>query len=62
MFVRELFGSVLRLPQKFAGVAMHDPISAFLLAVGAVLTLLSVGYFGLLVVGAVADALTPSAG
>jgi hypothetical protein len=62
MFLGELIGSALDLPGEFAAVAMHDRLSAVLLGVGALLTLASTGYFGLLVLGAVADLLTPSPG
>jgi hypothetical protein len=62
MFVRQLFDSVLRLPGEFAAVALHDPLSAVLLAFGTLFVLVTVGYFGLLVLGAVADLFTPTPG
>jgi hypothetical protein len=62
MFVRQLLDSVVRLPGEFAAVALHDPLSAVLLAFGALFVLVSAGYFGLLVLGAVAELFTPSPG
>lgn len=62
MFIRQLLESVVRLPGEFAAVALHDPLSALLLAVGAILVGLSVGYFGLLVLGAVAELFSPTSG
>jgi hypothetical protein len=62
MFVQELFESVLRLPGEFAGVAAHDPLSAVLMAIGALIVFGTVGYVGYLVLGAVADLLNPSSG
>jgi hypothetical protein len=62
MFIRQLLDSVLRLPGEFAAVALHDPLSALLMGFGAVFVLASVGYFGFLVLGAVANLLTPSPG
>jgi len=62
MFVRELIESAVRLPGEFAGVAAHDPLSALLLAVGAVIVSATVGFVGYLVLGAVAELLTPTPG
>jgi len=62
MFVRELFESVVRLPGEFAEVAAHDPVSALLMAVGTLIVLVSVGFVGYLVLGAVAELLTPTPG
>jgi hypothetical protein len=59
MFIRELFQSLLDMPGKFADVAMHDPLSAVVLTIGAILTTLAVAYFGLLVLGSVLDLFTP---
>lgn len=44
----ELITSLLEMPAKFAAVAAHDPVSALLMLVGAVLTLASSGVFGVL--------------
>lgn len=60
MFIQELLESVLRLPGQFAEIAMHDPLSAVLMAVGALITFVSVAVFGGLVAGSVLEALTPS--
>lgn len=60
MFVQELFESVLRLPGEFAGVAAHDPLSAVLLAIGALIVLGTVGFVGYLLLGAVAELLNPT--
>lgn len=62
MFIRELFDSALQLPQEFAGVAGHDPISAVLLAIGGLITLVTAGYFGVLALASLADLVTPSPG
>jgi hypothetical protein len=61
MFIRQLFQSLLDMPGRFADIAMHDPLGAVLLTVGAILTTLSVAYFGLLVLGSVLDLFTPEA-
>lgn len=62
MFIQELFESILRLPGEFAGVAAHDPLSAVLLAVGALIVLGTVGFVGYLLLGVVAELLTPTPG
>jgi hypothetical protein len=62
MFVRQLLDSVLRLPGEFAAVALHDPLSALLMAFGTLFVLVSVGYFGLLVLGALAELFNPTSG
>jgi len=62
MFIRELFQSILDMPGEFAGVATHDPLSAVLLAVGAILTTVAIGYFSLLALGSIAAVLTPEPG
>lgn len=59
MFIRELFQSLIDMPGRFADIALHDPLSAVLLTVGAILTTLAVAYFGLLVAGSVLELLTP---
>jgi len=62
MFAQELFESILRLPGEFAGVATHDPLSAVLLAIGALIVLGTVGFVGYLLLGAVAELLNPVGG
>lgn len=62
MFIQELLNSLIDMPGKFADIAMHDPLSAVLLTVGAILTTLSVAYFSLLTVGSLLDLVTPEAG
>jgi hypothetical protein len=47
----ELLNSVVEMPFKFAEVAMHDPLSAVLIAFGALFVGLAVGAFGYLTVG-----------
>lgn len=49
--------SLQMLVQRFGEVAMVDPISATMLASGAIITGLSVAVFGYLTLGAVVDAL-----
>jgi len=56
--VIELLRSIVRLSVEFAGVATHDPLSALLLLVGAVLVGLPSLVFAYLVLGAVADLFT----
>lgn len=62
MFIRQLFQSVLDLPGEFLDVALHDPLSAALMAVGGLLTLFSIAVFGLLVLGSIFDIFTPEPG
>lgn len=59
-FLTDLVDSAISLPQEIAGVALRDPISAVLVAVGSLMLLVSVGVFGGLTLGAVAEALTSS--
>lgn len=59
MFIEQLFQSLIDMPGKFADIAMHDPLSAVLLTVGAIITTLTIGYFTLLVAGSVLDLFTP---
>jgi hypothetical protein len=54
----ELLNSVIEMPFKFAEIAMHDPISAVLLAFGSLFVVASVGAFGYLTFGAVVDFLS----
>ena len=62
MFIRELFQSILDMPAKFADVAMHDPLAALMMVFGSLFVAVSVGYFGLLALGSIADLFTPEAG
>ena len=48
----ELLNSVIEMPFRFAEVAMHDPLSAVLVAFGALFVGLAVGAFGYLTLGA----------
>jgi len=59
MVLVRLVRSILETPGKFADVAMHDPISALLVVVGALIVLASLGFFGLLVAGAGLDLILP---
>lgn len=49
----ELLDSAIEMPFKFAEVAMHDPLSAILIAFGALFVGLAVGAFGYLTVGGI---------
>lgn len=55
----KLIDSVLDMPGAFADVAAHDPLSAVLLGIGALLTFFSMAVFGGLTLGAVVDLVTP---
>jgi len=59
MVLGRLVRSVLETPVKFGEVAMHDPISALLIVIGALIVLVSLGLFGLLVAGAGLDLILP---
>jgi len=48
----ELVDSLVEMPGHFADVAMHDPISAFLLALGALFVVGASAVFGYLSLGA----------
>lgn len=62
MVVQEFFESALRLPGEFASVAAHDPLSAVLLAIGALIVFGTVGFVGYLLLGVLAEILTPTPG
>lgn len=47
------------LGSTFGGIAAVDPLSAFLLALGAVITLGSITFFGYLTLGAAVDLVIP---
>jgi hypothetical protein len=51
----ELIDSVLRMPGEFAAIATSDPLSAVLIAIGGLLTGVSVLVFGYLAVGGLAS-------
>jgi hypothetical protein len=59
MVLGELVQSILDMPGKFADVAAHDPISAVLVGMGALLVSLSLGVFSLLTAGVVLDLIRP---
>lgn len=48
----ELVNSVVEMPGRFADVAAHDPVSAVLIAFGALFVTAAVGAFGYLSLGA----------
>ena len=54
----ELVNSVLEMPGRFVEVALHDPLSALLIACGAAIVGASVAFFGYLVAGALANTVT----
>jgi len=54
----ELLDSIIEMPGQFADVAMHDPLSAVLMAFGALFVGLSVGAFGYLSLGALVEFLS----
>lgn len=60
--VSRLVESVLEMPVRFADIAAHDPLSAVLLVIGALLVGVSSAVFGFLVVGAGVDLVTPDSG
>jgi hypothetical protein len=51
--------SIVKTPGKFADVAAQGPLEALLVLMGAVLVLVPLGFFGLLVFGAVVEFVTP---
>lgn len=55
----DLIDSIVAFPGEFADVAAHDPLSAVLLLLGAVLIVFSMGVFGYLTLGALVDLVTP---
>ena len=59
MVLVELLEGALEMPELFADIAAHDPIAAVLLAVGSVIFVVSFGFFGFLVAGAVAELVIP---
>ncbi|WP_436935802.1 hypothetical protein [Halovenus marina] len=59
MVLGELVQSILDAPGIFADIATHDPLSAVLIGIGAVLVGVSLGAFGLLTAGVVVDLIRP---
>lgn len=57
----ELVQSIIDIPGEFAAVAAHDPVSAVLLALGALLTALPVLVLGYLTLGAAVSIFTVEA-
>jgi len=58
--MQSLLAQLTELGTLFAGVATTDPVSALLVLLGLVITAGSAGFFGLLVLGALADLATPA--
>jgi len=58
--VSELLESIVDAGPQFLDIATRDPISAVLIAFGALFVFASVGAFGVLTLGAVLDLVTPS--
>lgn len=58
--MQSLLAQLAEFGTLFAGVATTDPVSALLLLLGLVITAGSVGFFGLLALGAALDLATPS--
>lgn len=54
--------NLVTLVQEFAAVATNGPVSALLLALGAVVTIFASLFFGYLVAGGLLDLLTPDVG
>lgn len=59
MVLAELLESALEAPGQFVDIAAHDPISALLLGIGGLIITASVGFFGILVAGAVVEFVVP---
>lgn len=57
--VSRLVQSIVDMPGEFAEVAGQGPIEALLVLMGAILVGLPVAFFGVLVLGAIADLVTP---
>ncbi|MDQ2073611.1 hypothetical protein ACODNH_09160 [Haloarcula sp. NS06] len=58
----ELLQSIIDMPGWFLDVALNDPLAALMLAVGAVITTVSVVFFGYLSLGAVLSLFSGSGG
>ncbi|CCQ33421.1 hypothetical protein HLRTI_000380 [Halorhabdus tiamatea SARL4B] len=59
-FLERLLGSIGEMPFRFADVVTHDPISAVLVGIGALVMTLTLGTGAYLTLGAVVDFVTPS--
>jgi hypothetical protein len=55
----ELFASVLEMPGIFTEVAVTNPLAGLMLALGTLFMALSLGYFAVLTLGAVAELFSP---
>lgn len=62
MFIQELLTSLTEAPGQFIDVAAHDPVSAVLILIAFLILAASLGYFAVLVLGAVVDLIRPSSG
>lgn len=58
--MQSLLAQLTELGNLFAGIATTDPVSTLLLLLGAVITVGSAGFFGLLALGAALDLFTPN--
>lgn len=58
--VSELIGSLLEMPGTLIEVATTNPLSGVLMAFGALFMVLSLGYFAILVLGALGNLLRPA--
>ncbi|WEL16422.1 MULTISPECIES: hypothetical protein [unclassified Halorhabdus] len=59
-FLNRLVGSIGEMPFRFAEVVTHDPISAVLVGMGALVIGLTVGASAYLTLGAVVDLVSPA--
>lgn len=59
--ISDLIASALEMPNAFADVATADPVAGVMLALGGLLMALSLGYFGLLVLGVLWELVSPGA-
>lgn len=57
--MQSIVSQLTELGSLFSGVATGDPLSTVLVAVGAILTVGSLGFFGYLVLGAAASLVIP---
>jgi len=60
--LQRLVESVTQMPGKLEPVATNDPLAAVMLGVGGLLFVLTFGYVTLLVLGALAELVSPSGG
>ncbi len=54
-----LIDSVIQMPQDFADVATQGPIEGILVLIGGLLVTVPMVFFGVLVLGAIVDLVTP---